>query len=84
MPNLDIELRNTYLFVIKSVIPAQTSLGNPVFLSMWDVSKFFDGECLRDCMNEVYRNDVKGKLYHLIMNKATRIVVQTPVGLTEE
>ena len=75
-----------HLYVIKSVILSQTNLGIPVFLTMWDVSKFFDRECLRDCMNEVYRNKVKGKLYRLIfnMNKATRIAVQTPVGLTDE
>ena len=37
-------------------------------------------------MNELYRNKVKGKLYRLLytMNKNTRIMIQTPVGLTEE
>ena len=75
-----------HLFVLKSVILSNLNLNNPVFLAMWDVSKFFDRESLRDCMNEVYRNNVKGKLYRLIynMNKATKITVQTPVGLTEE
>ena len=37
-------------------------------------------------MNEVYRNNVRGKIYRLLynMNKDTRIQVQTPVGLTRE
>ena len=37
-------------------------------------------------MNELYKNDVRGKLYRLIfeMNKDTKIKVVTPVGLTEE
>ena len=37
-------------------------------------------------MNEVYKNEVRGKLYRLLfeMNKNTKISVQTPVGLTEE
>ena len=37
-------------------------------------------------MNEIYRNNVKGKLYRLIykMNENTCIRVQTPVGLSQE
>ena len=42
-----------HLFVIKNVLSLQLCLDKPVFLSMWDVSKFFDRESLRDCMNEV-------------------------------
>ena len=75
-----------HLFVMKSVLSLQIDLGEPVFLSMWDVSKFFDRESLRDCMSEVYNNQVRGKLYRLIfnMNNDTRISVQTPVGVTDE
>ena len=37
-------------------------------------------------MNEVYKCNIKGKLYRLLfqMNKNTKISVQTPVGITEE
>ena len=37
-------------------------------------------------MNEVYRNNIKKKLYRLLykMNKDTRIQVQTSVGLSRE
>jgi len=37
-------------------------------------------------MNELYKNDIKGKLYRLIfeMNKDTVIQILTPVGLSEE
>ena len=58
----------------------------PIILTMWDVSKFFDRESLTDCMNEVYKNEIKGKIYRLLyqMNKNTRISVHTPVGVTEE
>ena len=53
---------------------------------LWDVSKFFDIENLRDVMMEVHRNGIRGKLYRLLynMNKNTRICVQTPVGCSEE
>ena len=53
---------------------------------MWDVSKFFDHEALSDCMNELHRSKVQGKLYRLLyeMNKNTKICVKTPVGVTDE
>ena len=75
-----------HLFVIKSVIALYLKYDKPVILTLWDVSKYFDSECLPDVMNELYRNGVTGKLYRLLyhMNENTRIQVQTPVGPTEE
>ena len=75
-----------HLFVLKSVIALYLLYEKPMILTTWDVSKFFDREVLADCLNEVHRNNVKGKLYRLLyeMNKNTRISIQTPVGLTEE
>jgi len=45
----------------------------------------FDAENLTDVMNEIYKNEVRGKLYRLLymMNQNTRIRVQTPVGITD-
>ena len=36
-------------------------------------------------MNEIYKNEVRGKLYRLLymMNQNTRIRVKTPVGITD-
>ena len=75
-----------HLFVLKSVLALHLKYNKTVILSMWDVSKFFDREALSDCMNELYKNNIRGKLYRLLyqMNKNTRICVQTPVGLTNE
>ena len=75
-----------HLFVLKSVIALYLHYNIALILSMWDVSKFFDREALADCMNELYKNKVQGKLYRLLfeMNKNTKISIQTPVGLTEE
>ena len=41
---------------------------------------------MTDGLNELYRNNVKGKLYKLlyVLNKDTRISVRTPVGDTEQ
>ena len=75
-----------HLFVLKSVIALYLHYDKAIILSTWDVSKFFDREVLVDCMNELHKNNIRGKLYRLFfeMNKNTRICVQTPVGLTEE
>ena len=75
-----------HLFVLKSTIALHLELDKPVILSTWDVSKFFDSECLIDVMNELHRSDIHGKLYRLLylMNQNTRIQVCTPVGVTDE
>ena len=75
-----------HLFVIKSVLALYMSYGKAIILSMWDLSKNFDRESLTDCMNELYKSKVQGKLYRLLyaMNRNTRICVQTPVGVTDE
>ena len=75
-----------HLFVLKSVIALYMMYDKAVILSMWDLSKFFDRESLSDCLNELYKSNVHGKLYRLLytMNKNTRISVQTPVGTTDE
>ena len=75
-----------HLFVLKSVIGLYAQHQKPLFLSMWDISKFFDRENLRDVMNELYNLGIKGKIYRLIyqLNKNSVIAVKTPVGVTEE
>ena len=75
-----------HLFVIKSVIGMYEHMGKAIILQLWDISKFFDRESLADGLNELYKNEVRGKLYKLLyeINKDTRIKVRTPVGDTEE
>ena len=60
--------------------------GRAIIIQMWDLSKFFDKESLTDCLNELHKSNIKGKLYRLLysMNKNTRISVDTPVGLSDE
>ena len=75
-----------HLFVLKSVIGLYEQHSKALFLTMWDISKFFDRENLRDVMNELYNIGIRGKIYRLMyeLNKNTVISVKTPVGLTEE
>ena len=60
-----------HLFTLKSIIALYDTLKTPLFLTMWDISKFFDRESLRDVMNEVHKIGLGGKIYRLIyeMNK---------------
>ena len=75
-----------HLFVIKSVIGLAELNNTAIALQLWDLSKYFDRESLADGLNELYKNQVKGKVYRLLyeMNKDTRISVRTSVGITEQ
>ena len=75
-----------HLFVIKSLIGLAEHHGRAIALQLWDLSKYFDRESLVDGLNELYRNNVRGKVYKLLyeMNKYTWISVRTPVGDTEQ
>ena len=75
-----------HIFCIKSVISLYLQQNCGLLLNLWDVQKFFDRENLRDCLSELYKCNIKGKLYRLIyeLNCDTIIKVQTPVGYTEE
>ena len=57
-----------------------------IALQLWDLVKYFDRESLADGLNELYKNNVRGKLYKLLfeLNKDTRISVRTAVGDTEQ
>jgi hypothetical protein len=75
-----------HLFTLKSVISLYLKYDFPIMVQLYDISKFFDRESLRDGMNAIYNCGIKGKLYRLIynMNKDTKIRVRTAVGETDE
>ena len=75
-----------HLFTLKSIISLYLSHDLPVLVQLYDISKLFDRESLRDGMNSIYNCGIQGKLYRLIynMNKDTKITVRTAVGVTEE
>ena len=74
-----------HIFVIKSVISLYLKYDKPIILTAFDISKFFDSECLVDVMNELFKNEIHGKIYRLLysMNKSCKIQVHTPVGVSE-
>ena len=75
-----------HLFTLKSIISLNLYLDLPLVTQLYDISKFFDRESLRDGMNSIYNCGIQGKLYRLIynMNKDTKIKVRTAIGETEE
>ena len=74
-----------HLYTIKNTIAHYNKMGKGILLCLYDVSKFFDRENLRDCCGELYRLNIKGKIYRLVykLNKDTDIRVRTAVGYTE-
>lgn len=75
-----------HLFVVKSLMVLNEHLKKAMIISLWDLKKYFDSENLRDCMSELYKNNIRGKLYRLLfkMNKNVKIRVKTAVGATDE
>ena len=75
-----------HLFTLKSIISLILSRGIPLILNCFDLEKYFDSEVLIDAMDNLYKCEVKGKLYRLIylLNKNNLIKIKTPVGITNE
>ena len=75
-----------HLYAVMSVLGTIQKKKKAIIVSMWDLKAFFDSENLIDCMSELYKKKIKGKLYRLIfrMNQNIRISVKTAVGETEE
>ena len=73
-----------HLFSVKSIICLYKYLNIPLYMSYWDLSKYFDKESLKDAMETLYEAGVRGKLYRLwyILNNDTQIRVKTSFGLT--
>ena len=75
-----------HLFTIRSLISLYNGLKESLIVTLYDLKKFFDRECLIDVMDALYNCDVKGKIYRLLymMNKDSIIQVKTGVGLSEK
>ena len=73
------------LFTVKSVISLYSMLKIPLFMQIYDISKYFDKEILKDAMDTLYRCGVQGKLYRLwyTLYKDSQIKVKTAAGMTE-
>ena len=74
-----------HLFTLKSIIALYNHFKIPLILQLFDISKFFDRESLRDGLNSIYLSGVQGNIYKLLyeLNKDTQIKVNTLSGVSE-
>ena len=74
-----------HLFNVKSVLALYSWLNIPLYFQVYDLSKYFDKEILKDAMDTLYKCGIKVKLYRLWyeMYKDSQIRVKTASGLTE-
>ena len=73
-----------HIYTIKSIVGYLEEKKEAVIILMFDIKKYFDSEALVDVMNELYKCEIKGKLYRLLykLNENIRVSVKTPVGAT--
>ena len=73
-----------HLFTVKSVISLYSLLNIPVFLQLFDISKYFDKEILKDAMDTLFTYGIQGKLYRLWyeLYRDAQIRVKTGAGIT--
>ena len=73
-----------HLFTVKSVISLYSLLNIPIILQLFDISKYFDQEILKDAMDTLYTYGIKGKLYRLWyeLYRDAQIRVKTGAGMT--
>ena len=55
-----------HLYTIKSIISLAEERKEAIALQLFDLSKFFDRECLVDGLEELYKANVKGIIYRLL------------------
>ena len=74
-----------HLFTLKSMMSYYDMLNLPIIIQVYDLSKYFDKEMLRDAMNSLYEADIKGKLYRLwfMMNCDNQVRVLTSAGMSD-
>ena len=74
-----------HIFTLKSMMAYYEMLHQPLIIQVYDLSKYFDKESLRDAMNSLHEANVRGKLYRLwyMMNFDNRVKVLTSAGMSE-
>ena len=74
-----------HLFCVKSVIELYSELSLPLYIQIFDISKYFDKEILKDAMDTLYRCGIRGKMYRLWyeLNRDSQIRVKTAAGMTK-
>ena len=74
-----------HIFTLKSMMSYYEMLKKPLIVQVYDLSKYFDKESLRDAMNSLHEANIRGKLYRLwyMMNYDNRVKVLTSAGMSD-
>ena len=74
-----------HLFIIRAIIKRCKYLNKLVLIEFLDLVKAFDKMVLKNIMNDLWKCDVRGKLWRLIyiMNKQAIVSIKTSFGKTE-
>ena len=74
------------LFITYSIIERNTYLGKPTYIFYADAEKCFDKMWLEDAVIELWRQgtNIRDAIMIKKMNEEARIIIHTPVGVTEE
>ena len=73
-------------FLLRAAVDHAKYLDQPLFLTLYDYSQCFDSLWLSDCLLSLIKVGVEKEVVSILknLNEKCRIVVKTPVGITEE
>ena len=75
---------NSQEWSILSKVSWYEKLKVPIIVQLYDISKFFDRENLKDGLNALYNCGISGKFYRLLyeLNRSTQLTLNTGVGMS--
>ena len=74
-----------HLFIIRSLMDHYKYLNKPLFILFLDLVKAFDKMVLKNIMNDLWKSNVRGKIWRVIytINKQATIRIKTNFGKTD-
>ena len=69
------------LFILRGAIDHAMYLGKEVFITFYDIEKYFDSLWPQDCMNALWDNGIQDD--SLYLGKKAHITMNTPIGRTD-
>ena len=75
-----------HIFTLRSIMDEYKYLKSPIILEFIDLVKAFDKMILKNVLNDLWKAEVKGKIWRNIymINQTAFIKIKTPAGLTDE
>ena len=66
------------LFILKGLIDHTNYLGKELWITFYDIEKYFDSPWLEDCINALWRNGIQDDTLYLVylMNRKAHVMVK--------